>query len=91
MPKPKKLNLSEIWELYILLKPALDDRDTEKDLLDEISKLLELSPSGTLVACLHVLYDNINIVSGEDALMLFIQGLDKNEFYTFVEYIKVLK
>ena len=91
MIKPKKLNLDEMWKLYIILKPALDNRKSEDVLLDEIDKLLELSPSGTRVACLNVMYDNIKVTSGAEALALFIQGITKNEFYSFVEYVKALK
>ena len=88
--KPKRLNFEEMWKLYKLLAPAIEDREPEKTLLDEVDKLLELSPLGTMVDCLHILYDNKPITDGDEALLMFMNGLVENDFYAFIDFIKAL-
>ena len=60
MKKPNRLNLEQMWNLYLLLKPALENRELKSILLDEVEELLLLSKPGTLFAVLSILYDNIS-------------------------------
>lgn len=81
-----------MWKLYLLLKPTLDNRETKPILLDEIEEILILSKPGTLFAVLNVLYDNISVdMTGMDAVIHLMNGLDKNEFYEFVDVVKVIR
>lgn len=88
--KPKRLSLSEIWELYLLLKPALDKREQKELLIDEIEMLLRNSKPGTLVASLNIMYDNITKQELNPILsaLLFIEGLKQNNFFAFVSFVK---
>lgn len=80
-----------MWKLYLLLKPAIDKQDTDDTLLDLAEKVLDVSPQGTLVASLDILYDNIpSTLSGMDVILMFAEGVTKNDFYEFVDFIKVL-
>jgi hypothetical protein len=70
----------------------LDNRETKPILLDEIEEILILSKPGTLFAVLNVLYDNISVdMTGMDAVIHLMNGLDKNEFYEFVDVVKVIR
>ena len=80
-----------MWKLYLLLKPAIDNREREDFLLDEIEYLLDNLPDGTLVECLNILYDNIpSDLMGIQSISMFLQGIQKNDFYLFVDTMKEL-
>jgi hypothetical protein len=87
--KSNKLNLKDMWRLYLLLKPALENRKREDSFLDEVDVILSLSPDGTLVEGIDILYDNIDKdeLSGIQTLSLFILGLKRNKFFEFVDFI----
>jgi hypothetical protein len=89
--KPRKLNLSEIWQLYLLLKPAMAGRELNGLLIDEILSLLELSPEGTLVACLNILYNKVELdrLNPLELGLAFIIGLKENKFFEFVDFIRI--
>ena len=92
MKKPNRLNLEQMWNLYLFLKPALENRELKSILLDEVEELLLLSKPGTLFAVLNVLYDNISRdMSGMDAIIDLMNGLDNNDFYGFVSIVKAIK
>ena len=88
--KPKKLNLEEMWKLYLLLEPVIKDREREEFILDDMVKLFELSEKDILLAVLLLLDDNISIGKSEDlySLQLFMEGLNENSFYDFVDFIE---
>ena len=81
-----------MWKVYQLLKPALENRESEEVLLDEMEKLLKLSKPGTLFECLSIMYDNISTdISGMDFIIYLANGLTKNKFYEFVDFIEAMK
>ena len=82
-----------MWSLYVILKPALDNREMGETLIDEIESLLLASKEGTLLECLNLLYDNKDVKEiepGKEYIFLFMNGLITNSFYEFVSFIKVL-
>ena len=88
----KKLNIHEMWKLYLLLKPALDTLEDASNPLDEAVALFEGSKPEDFLEVLSLLNDNISIdMSAEDVLTLFIDGLIANDFSEFVVFIEVLK
>jgi hypothetical protein len=91
MLKPKKLSLSEIWKLYLLLHKGLKDRERCEVFIDEVEQILVSSPPGTLFECLAILYDNKfedKDVEGKELIILFINGLVTNSFYEFADFVK---
>ena len=80
-----------MWRLYSLLKPAIENRDTEKYLLDEVDKIINLSNSQVLLECINILYDNsIEFDSVEQFSVLFLDGLVQSGFFDFVDFIRGL-
>jgi len=89
--KSKKLNLQEITKIYHLLKPALDGRELEEVVFDEIDKIIELSSPEALLECLYIIYDNkVEFSSPAEFVDMLIKGLLDIDFYYFVDFIKVL-
>lgn len=89
--KPKKLNLSEIWQLYLVLKNPINSGEKKKLLIDEIERILDNSPPGTLISSLEIMYNSVEKdISPTEALVLFIQGLKNNNFFAFVEFVEKL-
>lgn len=88
----RNLNLNEIWKIYLLLRPAIIDREMEDTLLGELEILAELAPEGSLVASLDIMYKNLpENLSVAKAVELLIKGLDKHRFFDFVRFVKELE
>ena len=82
-PKPKKLNLREMWKVYNLLKPALSEETTIEAIIEDIEV-------DALVECFTILYDNFNSdkLDVVGLLEMFANGLRQNNFMLFVEEIE---
>lgn len=74
-----------------MFRPSL--QKSEKELLiDEIEFLIENSPKGTLLRAIRVLYgDKLKRTQYDpvDLIILLVNGLKKNNFFTFCQYMKV--
>lgn len=89
--KPKKLNLKEMWELYLLLSPAVNDREPEELAFDEILKIIDLASPQALLASLHIMYDNsIKFTTPLEFNDLFSRGIVKCGFLEFCMIIRGL-
>ena len=89
MKKPNRLNLEQMWNLYLLLKPAFDGREQEPLLIDEVDKLINLSTPKDLLECIHIMYDNnIEFNSVLEFSILFLQSIHENDLFSFVEFIR---
>lgn len=88
--KTKKLSFQEMWNLYLLLKSAIDNRELDDLLIDEIVNLLMLSPQGTLATCLGVFYNKVDIdnLNPLEAGLFFIRGIKENDFFNFVKFVR---
>lgn len=86
-PKPKKLNLREMWKVYNLLKPALSEETTIETTIETIIEEIE---AYALVECFTILYDNFNSdkLDVVGLLEMFANGLRQNNFMLFVEEIE---
>jgi len=90
--QPKKLNLKQMWDLYLLVEASLENRDDGFSILDEVHNIIKNCSPGTLLASISIMYDNIPIdISGTFAVTLMVKGLVKNSFFEFVETIRMLK
>jgi len=84
--KPKKLNLEEMWKVYLFLRHALED-DEE---VDVYSVILNSEPRFLLEA-LRVLYDNkVTMDNAFNFIKLFSEGLESNDFSDFVNIVRGL-
>ena len=84
--KPKKLNLEEMWKVYLFLRHALED-DEE---VNVYSVILNSEPRFLLEA-LRVLYDNKVTMDNEyNFIKLFSEGLESNDFSEFVNIVRGL-
>jgi hypothetical protein len=84
--KLKRLSLTDLCALYQLFKPALSGRKIEDKILDEVEMLIKLSAPGTLWKALNILYKKVpENISGLDAVLALINGLQQNDFYYFVD------
>lgn len=83
------LNFQEMWNLYLLLKPAIDNRELKELVLDEIIEIIDLSSPQALLECLHILYDNsIKFDTPMEFNRLFITGIRENDFFGFCGFIR---
>ena len=89
--KSKKLNLEEVWKIYLLLRPAIEGRNPEVLVVDEIDKIIELSTPEVLLECIHVMYDNkVKFNNGLEFELLFANGIIQSKFLEFCEFIRGL-
>lgn len=89
--KPKKLNLTEIHRLYLVLRHALPDKE-EALLIDEIEKILQRAEPNTMMRCLEIMYSKKpNKSDPFNLLLLFIKGLQINDFFEYSNFINGLK
>jgi hypothetical protein len=87
--KSNKLNLKDMWRLYLLLKPAIAERDRKDTIEDEVLEIIKLSDSKALLECVHILYDNKVKISNLQEFVSFIQnGLDRNRFFEFDDIMR---
>ena len=79
-----------MWELYNLLKDGIGENN--EYLIDEISAMLDKLTKQKFILSLQLLYKNFspNSENPLEALMLFIRGLKKNDFFKFVDFVKEL-
>ena len=89
-PKPKKLTLHQVHELYLLLRHALPKKE-EAFLINEVEYILDHAMPGTLIASLEILYKNTpKKMNGIVAAALFMRGLKENNFFSYVEFTRTL-
>lgn len=84
--KPKKLTLSEMWDLYLLV----GDGKGKQYLIDEMDMILERLSSSKLVRTVQILYGDNQERNPVKILLLMIKGLKKNNYFEFSDFIKVL-
>lgn len=83
--------MEEIWKLYLLLKPAIDDRELESTGLDEILTIIDLASPQALLASLYIMYDNkIRFETPSEFNALFLSGIAKCDFLGFCSVIRGL-
>lgn len=88
----RNLSLNDIWKIYLLLRPAIVDREMKDTLLGELEILAELAPEGSLVASLDIMYNNLpKNLSVAKAVELLAKGFDKYRFFDFVRFVKELE
>jgi hypothetical protein len=84
---PKRLNFSEMWKLYQIIKREKHD----SLVVDEfVGMLKEISPSAFMKA-VHLLYPNSTKENGLIMADRFLQGIQKNNFFMFSNFIETLK
>jgi len=80
-----------MWRLYNLLKPAIEGREPEGLVIEELFAIIEKSSPQSLLASLHLMYDNkIKINSPIEFNQLFTQGLMQNQFLEFCAIVRGL-
>jgi len=87
--KSNKLNLKDMWRLYLLLKPAIDKRDRKDTIEDEVLEIIKLSDPKALLECVHILYDNkVDTKNAGEFISLMQEGVIRNRFFEFVDVIE---
>jgi hypothetical protein len=79
-----------MWELYKTLKNGIDD---EQDLLiDAVFEMLDRVSKEDFLQALWMMYPKIDFTKHNPVEMatLFVAGLKKNNFFSFVEIIQGL-
>lgn len=91
-PKPKKLNLREIWKLYKTLKPTMPEKE-EEFLLFELIEILKKLSTPEFVEILRLFYrkDFNEESSSGDSALLFVKGIKLNKLFSFVGVIEGFK
>jgi len=80
-----------MWKLYLLLKPAIDNRESKAFLLDEIETIIDLLSVEALLECIHIMYDNKVIFEDmETFTVLFTTSVHKNGAFEFFDFIRGL-
>ena len=83
----KKLNLREIHQLYLLLKPCLPEKE-EEFMIDEVDEILERVTPEILTDVLRVLKVNMKNKQGIEVLTLLIKGLKHNSFFEYAHFVR---
>lgn len=87
--KSNKLNLKDMWRLYLLLKPAIAERDRKDTIEDEVLEIIKLSDPKALLECVHILYDNkVDTKNAGEFISLMQEGVIRNRFFEFVDVIE---
>ena len=77
--------------MYLLLKPAIDDREPEQIVFDEILKIIELASPENLLFSLRIMYhDRIKVDTPMEFNSLFAEGIILCGFLEFCEIIRGL-
>ena len=78
-----------MWRLYLLLKPAIAERDRKDTIEDEVLEIIKLSDPKALLECVHILYDNkVDTKSAEEFVSIIQKGLIRNRFFRFVDVMR---
>ena len=87
--KSNKLNLKDMWKLYLLLKPAIAERDRKDTIEDEVLEIIKLSDPKALLEYVHILYDNkVDTKNAGEFISLMQEGVIRNRFFEFVDVIE---
>lgn len=80
---PKKLNISEMWKLYRLLKDGVSN-PLGTDLFENVRYIFSHVSSQYLKSAFHVMYGNdVSFKTSKDFLVLFSNGLVGCKFFDF--------
>lgn len=89
--KPKKLNLRQVHELYLLLKPYLSETANEF-LVDEIEAVVSrMDREEVFMRSLEIMYGKTPKGNPLELLLEFTRGIKANDFFTYVDFIRKLK
>lgn len=88
--KPKKLNLTEIHRLYLVLKDSLPDKE-EALLIDQIEEIIQRGEPDLMERCTAIMYPKVKESDPLSLLLLFIKGLQDNDFFEYAYFINGLK
>lgn len=83
--KSKKLNFSEMWNLYTILGKGINA--PHEYLIDEVDSLLDHISGSELVRATNMFYDTVS-TNPVQLMSQFIHGLKKNKFFAFADIIK---
>jgi len=80
-----------MWRVYQLLLPAVTGREMKDNVLDEVFAVIDIASPNALLECVNILYDNkARFSSPMEFNTLFIDGLVKNDFFSFCAYMDSL-
>jgi hypothetical protein len=88
--KPKKLTLRQVHSLYLLLRSCLPEKE-ERYLIDEIGSMVgRMKSDGTLIRAVEIMYPkrNFDKKNPMELLALFIRGLNQNDFFSYVQFLR---
>ncbi len=87
---PKKLSLREMWGLYRLLKNGIGI--SQDYLIDTVFEMLDKISQEQFLESLWKMYPKIDFTKHNPVEMatMFVSGLKKNEFFSFVDLVKGL-
>lgn len=84
--KPRKLNLYEVWDLYVLVGEGY----SLPDVLDEsIEMLRNLSPF-EIKRAMKLLYPKYETKNSLETALLFMKGLKENKFFDFQYLLRMI-
>ena len=83
---PKKLSISEMWDLYKLLGKGFG----KELLVDEVMEILTNTPSHKIQQSLDIMYDAVSTADPTERLKLLIDGLKISEFFAFQNFMETM-
>ena len=87
--KSNKLNLKDMWRVYLLLKPSFADRERMDTVEDEVLEMIKLSDPKALLECVHILYDNkVDTKNAGEFVSIIQSGILRNRFFDFVDVVR---
>lgn len=89
--KPRKLNLTEIHRLYKVLETSLPEKEEEL-LIDQIDEIVQRGDPDLMERCIAIMYPKPPKETDPfSLLLLFIKGLQDNNFFEYTNFITGLK
>lgn len=77
---PRKLNLTEMWELHRVL-------NTTKG--DDLASIFKHTPPLQIATAMELLYGSSQVVtSGKQLVWYLMQGLNRNHFRSFLQSVR---
>ena len=86
MKKARKLNLHEMWDLYLLI----GEGEEKEYLIDEMYSILDRIPRINFIQMMQILYKGILLkdYNPVEMVLMLVRGFKKNKVFLFSDFIK---
>lgn len=83
------MTLDLAWQMFGLLKHAMSEK-LPKNVEEELNYIMDHAKDGTMRKCVELMYDHPDTSNPFETILMFMRGIQKNEFMTFIAFIRGL-